>query len=257
MTESGMHDPSLDVEIVRDLPAQIDPIDVVTAAPARMWTRGGVTNIGPLAQDLPEMLQRMLGDRADVIALSGLLWGAVSQLFNRLGPLQQVADEMPHIVAHSDEVHTELKQGLDAIRTAVAAVQQAAGSLGTSLTPIAQLAAQAQAAAAIASATATAAGQRCAALEARVDTLEARRPRMWRAAGNLPTLALGATVDVLCPWSTAPSPLPTVEQCGVVLVVGGVTASVKSVSATGVTVTAKATVLLPTPGALQVMATTW
>ncbi|GAA4845448.1 hypothetical protein GCM10023201_40850 [Actinomycetospora corticicola] len=251
--DEPMVDPPLDVEVARDLPPEIDPIDVVTKARARMWTRGGVTNIGPLAQDLPPLLQQMLGDRADVIALSGLLWGAVSQLFNRLGPLQQVADEMPTIVKHSDEVHTGLQRGQDAIQTAVAAVQRAADAMTLSLGTIAQTAAQALAASAIASSKATA-------LDARLAALEAREVRLYRAVGDLPTLAVGATMTRLCPWQgDAPSPLPTIRQCTVVQIAGtAATLTPTAVSAAGVTVTVRsANALLTAPNALQVVAATW
>ncbi len=189
-----------------------------------------------------------------------------------LGPLQRVADQMPVIVANSDHVHDELKQGLAAIQTAVGSIQQASTSLATSLTSITQLAAQAQAQAAIANASATAAGQRCASLEARTSTLEtkvanhetriaaleARKVQMWRAAGNLPTLALNGTLDVTCSWtSTVPNPLPSLDQCQV-FVAGSAVPTVKSVSSTQVVVTLKAAAaLLPAPAAVQVVAATW
>lgn len=241
-------------------PLPFDPMTVVRNAPSMRFNRNGVANIGPLDEDLPEMLREVNGGYGrDLITLVGVLWGSTSQLFNRLGPLQQVADQMPTIVSHSDQVHSELQQGLDAIRTAVGAVQQAASSLGTSITPIAQLAAQAQAQAAIANAAASAAGQRCAALEARVATLEARKVQTWRAAGNLPTLALNATTPVSCPWTSAvPSPLPSVDQCQAFVASGSATPTVLAVSTAGVTVSLKAlAALLPTAGAVQVQATTF
>ncbi len=257
-------------------PLGFDAMAVVRAAPAmRRTDPDGAIIIGPVPWELPQEMRRTLPDGTegyDFMSAFGALWGSASMLFNQIQPLKSVADEMPTIVAHSDQVHTELQQGLDAIRTAVGAVQTAANSLSASLGPISQVAAQAQAAAAIANATATAAGQRCTALEARctsletkvanhetrIAVLEARRVQMWRAAGNLPTLAMNATVDVSCPWTSAvPSPLPSLDQCQV-FVAGAAIPTVKTVAASAVTVTLRATgSLLPAPGAVQVAATTW
>ncbi len=243
---------------------------------------------GPMLPDLVEdpLLSTMVQHDADGTPMGwfqqsmiGMCVAALPAVKNNLdeqvaalGPLQLVAAQLPGIVAHSDEVHDALTQGQAAIGQAVASIQQASNTLATSLTSITQLAAQAQAQATIANATATAAGQRCAAVEARCSTLEAkvanhetriaaleaRKVQTWRAAGNLPTLALNGTAIVPCPWTSAvPSPLPSVEQCQA-FVAGSATPTVTAVSATAVTVSLRAVdALLPAKGAVQVMGVTW
>lgn len=257
---NGQFNPPSSVEMKRDIqPLPFDAIETVRSAPAQLWRYSDQDDwfIGPMAEKLPEIMQRHSpeGDgvlRVDVLSMIGVLWGSCSELYGKLQPLQTVADELPGIVAHSDDVHDALHQGQTAIGQAVAAVQQVAQSLTTALTGISQLAAQAYT-------TSAAANSRAAALEARVTALEARRVQTWRATGNLPTLALNATTTTLCGWQTVPSPLPTVDQCAVVQVAGtAATLTPTAVSAAGVTVSIRsANALLPATNALQVVAATW
>ncbi len=98
-------------------------------------------------------------------------------------------------------------------------------------------------------------------LETRATALEARVPRLWQAVGNLPTLALGATADVVCTWLTAPSTVPTVGQCAPIVgpTLGSTTApTVKAVTASTVTVTVKAGLAVTaTTGGVSVVAATF
>lgn len=74
-------------------PLDFDPVSVVETAQAHRWryrpeySRDGHEHVGPLAEDLPDLLRR--GEAVSLTDLVGVLWEAVGKLAGRVSVLEE------------------------------------------------------------------------------------------------------------------------------------------------------------------------